>query len=103
MHVDDFIDSHYGKDKYKYARWWFSLFRLPAVLKADFAEWTSQYRLYCDYGGKRFRVTGCSRMGDVWLHEDLVNEHTSEGGSRAEFYQLRVPDVMQCSAWGPTP
>lgn len=91
MHIDDFIDANYGKDKY--ARWWFSLFRLPAVLKADFAEWTSQYKLFCDYQGKRYRVTGCSRMGDVWLHADLQYE----GGS----YQMRV-DVAQCSAWGPS-
>ncbi len=92
MHVDDFIDGHHGKDKY--ARWWFSLFRLPAVLKLDFAEWTSQYKLYCDYQGKRYRVTGCSRMGDVWLHADLQYEGSS--------YQMRV-DVAQCSAWGPSP
>jgi hypothetical protein len=92
MHVDEFINGNYGKDKY--ARWWFTLFRLPAALKIDFATWMKQYKLYCNYQNKRYQVTGCSRMGDVWLHADLLYKGDS--------YQLRV-DLAQCSAWGPTP
>lgn len=100
MHVDDFIDSNYGK--HKYARWWFSLFRLPAVLRVDFAQWIQPYKLYCSRGGERFRVTGCSSMGDVWIHSDLTNEHVSDGGTRQEFYTHRV-NVAECSDWSPAP
>lgn len=44
---------------------------------------------------KRFRVTGCSRVGDVWLHSN-VDEDTT--------YEHRV-DVDACSEWSaePTP
>lgn len=102
MHVDEFIDRHTSDAASKYARWVLSLMRLSAVLQADFAKWTKPYKLYCTYETKRYRVTGASRFGDVWLHEDLVNEHQSEGGTRDAFYQHRV-DVDQCSNWGPEP
>ena len=96
MHVDDFIDGGYSKNKY--ARFVLNLFRLPAALSLDFAEWIKPHRLYCTYEGKRFRCVGASRLGDVWLHEDLF----SDDDRRQPFYQLRV-DVETCSEWGPKP
>lgn len=93
MHVDDFIDDVLNEDPgAKYARWFFLLHRLPATLKMDFDEWIAPHRLFCTYEGKRYRVTGASRMGDVWLARNFKQE---------QGYDLRV-DVEKCSEWGKT-
>ena len=87
MHVDEFIDDKYQEDNY--ARWFFHLHRLPAVLYDDFEPWIKQYKLFCEYEGKKYRVTGASRLGDVWLTSDM---------SRESGYDLRV-DLEKCSNW----
>ena len=91
MHIDEFIDGNGSNEmgKNNYPRFFFTLRRLPAVLQCDFNEWISQYKLYCTCGGKRYRVTGCSRLGDVWLAKDF-NQSTG--------YDFRV-DVTECSDW----
>ena len=89
MHVDDFIDSHFHRndeDGVKYARWFFNLKRLPASLQADFDDYIEPYTLFCTYKRKRYRVTGCSTMGDVWLVKDQSRDHG---------YDKRV-DVNDC-------
>jgi hypothetical protein len=86
MHVDDFI---YSFDADPYASWFFHFARLPAVLKAKFAPFFNA-NLFCDYEGKRYRVTGASRLGDVWLARNLDQD---------DGYDLRV-DVEGCSNWG---
>lgn len=93
MHIDEFCDDNYGKPELYYVRWFFFLKRLPAVQQAEFHEWISRYRLYCDYEGKRYRVTGCSRLGDVWLSSDFKIESG---------YDLRV-EVERCSKWSENP
>jgi hypothetical protein len=90
MHVDDFIDDYEGDP---YARWFFMLQRLPAALKVAFYQWIKPYRLFCDYKGKRYRVTGASRLGDIWLAKD----HSRETG-----YDLRV-DLTECTNWSDKP
>lgn len=90
MHVDEFIDEEYAR--HNYARFFFHLHRLPAILQADFDEWISKYKLFCEYKGKKYRVTGCSRLGDIWLAENLERENG---------YDLRV-DVAECSSWSDT-
>ncbi len=87
MHVDEFIDEEFGK--HKYARWVLNYFRLPAVLKNDFREFMKPHQLFCEYEGKRYRCTGASRLGDVWLAEDWSREYG---------YDLRV-DVAKCENW----
>lgn len=89
MHVDDFIDRFRTGPDETYARWFFHLQRLPAALKIDFKEWIDQYRLYCRYEGNLYRVTGCSRYGDVWLTSDL---------EKSVGYELRV-NLINCSEW----
>ncbi len=91
MHVDEFIDGHFGK--HRYARWVLNYFRLPAILKTDFSEFMEGNKLFCTYGGKRYRCTGASRMGDVWLAEDP---------ERTTGYDLRV-NVAECSDWTDEP
>jgi hypothetical protein len=87
MHVDEFIDTQFCK--HKYARWMLNYFRLPAALKNDFSEFMEPYQLFCEYEGKRYRCTGASRLGDVWLAHDY-ERHTG--------YDLRV-DVAKCTNW----
>lgn len=90
-HVDDFIDQLEPSSANElYARWFFLLFRFPAMTKAQFRTFLEPYKLFCEYGGRRYRVTGCSRMGDVWLSADFKRDCG---------YELRV-DVADCSAWG---
>lgn len=88
MHIDDWIDD---KKNDAYARDWFEKFRRPAM---DKLKEPDDRLLFCTYDGKRFRVMGCSRLGDVWLNETT---HTGEYG-----YKLRV-DVDGCSEWSKAP
>lgn len=82
-HVDDFIDDPSSDP---YAASWFESFRRPAVEKCRTPD---SRKLFATYQGKRYRVTGCSRLGDVWLSAN----HDRDMG-----YELRV-DVDSCSAW----
>ncbi len=88
MHIDDFIDDPASD---RYAREWFALFRRPAIDKLRDPNPT---KLFCTFRGKRWRVMGCSRLGDVWLN---VTTHEPEYG-----YLLRE-DVDECSEWSSTP
>lgn len=89
-HVDDFIDDPTTD---RYAARWFDLFRRPAMAKA---REPNDAKLFCTYRGQRYAVTGCSRMGDAWLHHDLAwTENTQP------WYDKRV-DVDECSEWSPT-
>jgi hypothetical protein len=94
IHVDDFVDDiAKGSRPERYARFWLFHARLSAVLKNQFREFPGGAKLFCDYQGKRYRVTGASRLGDVWLAEN----HNRDIG-----YDLRV-DVDSCSNWGEEP
>lgn len=97
MHVDEFIDRRGGD---KYARWVLALFRFPAVLALDFREWIAPFKLFCTYKGARYRVTGCSRMGDLYLHPNF--DRNFDVGSPYESPGFRGVDVAECSDWGPT-
>ncbi len=88
--VDDFIDR-IGADPY--AQWMFMHFRLPAWQQAAWSKFIAGRRLFCNFYGRRYRVTGASRLGDIWLATDF---------SRVVGYDLRV-DINACSAWGPEP
>lgn len=90
-HVDDFVSTHFLKDTY--ARWMLMHFRLPVALAIDFIPYLEGKRLFCDYQGKRYRVTGASRLGDIWLHSDFTEDTR---------YEHRV-DLDECSNWGPAP
>ena len=86
-HVDDFIDDPKSD---LYAAQWFDSFRRPAI---DKLRHPVEGKLFATWKGKRYRVTGCSRLGDIWLHSDL-KEDTQ--------YEHRV-SVDDCSGWGDTP
>lgn len=97
LHVETYIDyglmgmrdGTYDKfikgtteENHVYARWVLNYFRMSAILKGDFSDIMKDSLLFADYEGKRYRVTGASRFGDVWLHPD---PEVSVG------YKLRVP------------
>jgi hypothetical protein len=98
VHVDDFIDHHLGD---QYARFVLDYFRRSAVCQRDFWPFMIHHRLFCTFkdtvgGGKRagrYRVTGASRMGDIWL----VHDFECETG-----YDHRV-NVADCHEWSGQP
>jgi hypothetical protein len=92
-HVDEWIEMPTGDKGEDYARFVLHHARLPAIMQVFFEPWTKQFRLFCTHKRKRYKVTGASRLGDVWLAKDL----TRESG-----YDLRV-DLADCSKWGPLP
>ena len=93
MHVDDFIDDSFSQDNEKYARWVLMYYRLPAVMINDFKEFMKGHLLFCTWEGKRYRVNGASRLGDIWLTADYDHEYG---------YEHRV-DLETCSNWGSEP
>jgi hypothetical protein len=76
-----------------YARWMLMYFRFPAEMQIAFERFYKKYRLFCTYEGKRYRVTGASRLGDVWLATNFERQHG---------YDLRV-NVDKCSEWRESP
>lgn len=94
-HVDDFIDTPTWRPDASrdYARFVLNLMRLPAHLQCSFRPWIMQHPLFATYEGKRYRVTGASRLGDVWLARDM---------QRTVGYDLRV-QIDKCSEWGDSP
>lgn len=95
-HVDDFIDGAYTAHDdaaANYARFFLMLKRLPAGLQRAFDAQIRPYRLFCTHAGVRWRCTGASRMGDVWLAADPTQEHG---------YDERV-NIATCSDWSATP
>lgn len=94
LHVDRFIEEICsrppGPIAERYAAWWFYNFRLKASFKLAFQPFLDLFELYCTYKGERFRVTGASRLGDVWL---------ARSWQKKTGYDLRVAAV-DCSEWG---
>lgn len=95
MHVDDWLEiAVANKDEaVKYAAFFLHHKRLSASAQMAFRPYVGQHKLFCTFEGKRYRVTGASRLGDVWLHPDF----TAENG-----YEHRV-DVDACTEWGKEP
>jgi len=97
LHVDDFV--HYGtsisgrSEMEDYARWLLLHWRLPAITKLAFHKFMSTHELFCLYEDKCYRVTGASRLGDIWLTDDFEHETG---------YKKRVM-VDDCSEWSKTP
>ena len=96
--VDDWLDSRTNPTdpNYEgicYAKWVIAYFRLPAGKQFEQRKFMGGHHLFCTYNGRRYRCTGASRMGDVWLVEDF---------RRDAGYDIRVY-VIQCSGWSDGP
>lgn len=94
-HVDNFIDKmcFESTEAEVYAQWVLNHARLPASLQSKFDKFMNSFPLFCTYEGKIYRVTGASRMGDVWLAKDF---------NRLNGYDLRV-DVDKVTNWSNKP
>ncbi len=95
-HVDDFIDdtgTPGTNDPDNYARFFLNLHRMSAVKCSAWRLWISQFKLFCTFEGLRYRVTGASRLGDVWLTSNFKQDTG---------YEKRV-GVDGCSLWGQEP
>ena len=102
-HVDDFIDfgsvPFSGEKNTKegraeiYARIVFTFFRLPATAKMDMEPFILKMKLFCIHEGEVYRVTGASRLGDVWLTKNFQQDTG---------YQKRVL-INECAGWSNTP
>lgn len=90
--IDSFVSYNDDKDL-AYAQFFFMLKRMPAIMQMSMSEQIKPYELYCDWKGTRYRVTGASRFGDVWLQPDFT---------RAHGYEERVM-MSECSNWAPQP
>lgn len=90
-HIDDwFVTAMCSRDAtLHYAAFFLHHKRLSAVAQNCFHKYVGHYKLFCTYKGKRYRCTGASRLGDVWLHSDLTQE---------DGYELRI-DVADCTQW----
>jgi hypothetical protein len=89
MHIDDFLDTNLDPEL-AHVREWFEHARAPAIVMDR--AWLAKHRLFCSYQGRRYRCTGASRLGDVWLAADHGRIHG---------YDLRV-DVSECCDWAIT-
>jgi hypothetical protein len=92
-HVDEWLDEITFDENEAYAKFVLDNMRWPAWKKTFYEKWMRPHKLFCTYEGDRWRVTGASRMGDVWLTKNFDQETG---------YQKRV-DVDACTAWGPAP
>lgn len=90
-HIDEWIEevAMSNDENAKYAAFFFHLKRLPAVLRMGFESQTKQFKLFCTYAGEKYRCTGASRMGDIWLTSNFEQEIG---------YEKRV-DVELCAGW----
>jgi hypothetical protein len=95
MHVDDWLDTpDVGQNaNLAYAKFVLDYKRLPAWKQIAYAEWMAKFKLFCTHKGERYRCTGASRLGDVWLARDF---------NRDAGYDFRV-DVLDCKEWAPKP
>ena len=96
LEVDEFLDDFIIPSKEnvgeRYAQFVLEFMRAPAAKKYNVERWTKQFKLFCTYNdGLRYRITGASRMGDVWLAKD---ENKDSG------YDLRVC-IKDCSEFSP--
>lgn len=91
MSVQDWIDGISTEDDFgtMYAKWWMNSMLAPAAWLQSFRKVMKDINLFCTYKGKRWRVTGGSRLGDIWLTSDP----TKDIG-----YEERVY-VTECDQW----
>jgi hypothetical protein len=95
VHVDVWLEGAVrSRDPGKrYAAFFLHHARLSASAQLAFKQFLPYLPLFCSYRGERFRCTGASRLGDVWLLRDHSRDHG---------FDLRV-DVVECEGWSTSP
>jgi len=98
LNLDEWLDrpsALMGDPVLSYVHFWLHIARLPAWQSALYRQVMAEHKLYVTYAGHRYRVTGASRYGDIWLARDL---------DRTSGYDLRIPfSLVTLTNWGPTP
>lgn len=96
MHIDDWMDdllysgsSRHVDETLQAVLFFFTMKRMDALHQIYFKSIMNKIIVTCIYKGDKYRVTGCSRLGDIWLSGDYT---------RTIGYDLRV-DVEECSGW----
>jgi hypothetical protein len=92
-HIYDWLDEPPAEMSAgeKFAREFLNEFTKPACEKNH--AMLDATKLFCTYQGKRYRCTGASRMGDVWLTADF---------NRGTGYDLRI-EVDGITEWSNAP
>lgn len=85
-HVYDWLDEPAQNEGEAAAKEWLDKATRPAI-GVDH-PWLDARILSCEWRGKRYRCTGASRMGDVWIKKKGSRNH----------YDHRV-DVEELSGW----
>lgn len=97
-HIDEFLDIHpmlLHETGIAYAFFMFEYFRRDASTQMAMHPFMKQFKLFVDFEGRMWRVTGASRLGDVWLAKDLNRDHG---------YDRRVePDFTKLTGWRDRP
>jgi hypothetical protein len=90
-HVDEWLDTPTILDNEGecYAKFVLDYKRMPAYKQTMYEPYMKQFKLFCMYKDVKYRVTGASRLGDVWLTTNFEQEHG---------YEKRI-DVADCSEW----
>lgn len=70
LHVDEFLDSTYeliGRDDLIYPHYMLGMMRQGHSTLALYRKAIGDKQLFVTFEGKRWQVTGASRLGDIWL------------------------------------
>ena len=54
----------------------FEVFRMPAWKKVKYIRLLQFYKFKCKFEGRTMYLTGCSRMGDIWLANKPGDEYS---------------------------
>ncbi len=106
VHVDDFIDDRRrSSEAERYARFFFEMHRRPAWQWAEFGRWMERFELYATHRetGKRWRIVGCSSMGDVYVKELKGAPVGTVGRSWQPYYDDRGFMPTEFKDWSDTP
>jgi len=98
-HIDDFLDNmRFGSSQAeRYAYLFLTIARFPAW-KKNLCEDFVSLPILCHYRKKQYRLTGASRLGDVWLREDITR--TNGYDLRVDVTELSNFTVMGMPSWG---
>jgi hypothetical protein len=99
LHVDEWLDNMHpfmnSTPELNYVHFMLNYFRYDAVTKMAYGSIMAQHKLFVTYEGKTWRVTGASRLGDVYLQSKLDKDHA---------YDERVPlDFTKLTNWRAQP
>lgn len=94
LHVDEWIENKHmssepNTEAEKMAMAFLFIKGLDAVSNMICTPLMKDIKIFCTFKNETYRVTGCSRLGDVWINSNLDEENG---------YTNRV-NVEECSNW----